>query len=49
MDVEMIIDDRKMYTQPWSTFAELLFQPDTELLEYICEENERDSARMVGK
>jgi hypothetical protein len=49
MDVEMIIDDRKMYTRPWSTFAELLFQPDTELLEYICEENERDSARMVGK
>jgi hypothetical protein len=49
MEVEMIIDDRKMYTRPWSTIAELLFQPDTELLEYICEENERDSARMVGK
>ena len=49
MDLEMIIEDRKMYSRPWSTFAELLFQPDTELLEYICEENERDSARMVGK
>jgi len=49
IDLEMIIDDRKMYTRPWSTFAELLFQPDTELLEYVCEENERDSARMVGK
>jgi hypothetical protein len=47
--MEMIIDDRKMYTRPWSTIAEVLFQPDTELLEYICEENERDSARMVGK
>jgi len=49
MDLEMIIDDGKMYTRPWSTFAELILQPDTELLEYICEENERDSAKMVGK
>jgi hypothetical protein len=49
MDLEMIIEDRRMYSRPWSTFAELIFQPDTELLEYICEENEKDSARMVGK
>jgi hypothetical protein len=49
MDLEMIVEDRKMYSRPWSTFAELIFQPDTELLEYICEENEKDSARMVGK
>jgi len=49
IDLEMVIDDRKMYTRPWSTFAELIFQPDTELLEYVCEENERDSAKMIGK
>jgi hypothetical protein len=49
LEIEMIIDDRKMYTRPWSTFAEVVFQPDTELLEYVCEENERDSAKMLGK
>lgn len=49
IDLEMVIADSKMYTRPWSTFAELIFQPDTELLEYICEENEKDSAKMVGK
>ena len=49
LQIEMIIDDRKMYTKPWSTVAELVLQPDTELLEYICEENERDSAKMIGK
>jgi hypothetical protein len=49
MDLEMIIEDRTMYTRPWSTFAELIFQPDTELIEYICEENERDSSQLVGK
>jgi hypothetical protein len=44
MDMEMIVDDRKMYTRPWSINAEFILQADTELLEFICEENERDSA-----
>ena len=44
MDMEMIVDDRKMYTRPWSISAEFILQADTELLEFICEENERDSA-----
>jgi hypothetical protein len=39
MDMEMIIDDRKMYTRPWSIHAEFVLQTDTELLEFICEEN----------
>jgi hypothetical protein len=43
IDLEMIIEDPKMYTRPWSVFAELVFQPDTELLEFICEENNRDA------
>jgi hypothetical protein len=42
IDLEMIIEDPKMYTRPWSVFAQLVFQPDTELLEFICEENNRD-------
>lgn len=49
IDLEMIIEDPKMYTRPWSVFAELIFQADTELLEFICEENERDYKHMVGK
>ena len=46
MDMEMIIDDRKMYTRPWSITAEFILQTDTELLEFICEENERDSTAL---
>jgi hypothetical protein len=49
MDLEMIIDDPKVYTKPWSVFAEFVLQADTELLEFICEENERDYKHMVGK
>ena len=44
MDMEMVIDDKKMYTKPWSIFGEFILQADTELLEFICEENEKDSA-----
>lgn len=43
MDMEMTIDDPKMYTRPWSIVSEFILQADTELLEFICEENERDS------
>lgn len=49
MDMEMVIDDKNMYSKPWSIFAEMILQADTELLEFICEENEKDSARLIGK
>lgn len=49
MDLETIIEDPTMYTRPWSIFADLVLQADTELLEFICEENEKDSDRLVGK
>ncbi len=49
MEMEMIIDDRKMYSRPWSIFGEFVVQADTELLEFICEENEKDSAVLTAK
>ena len=49
MDMEMVIDDRKMYTKPWSIVGEFILQADTELLEFICEENEKDSAILDGR
>ena len=49
MDMEMTIDDPKAYTKPWKMYVNLALQTDTELLEFICEENEKDSGRMVGK
>ena len=49
MDLEMTIDDPKAYTKPWTMYVDLALQPDTELLEFICEENEKDAQRMVGK
>jgi hypothetical protein len=49
MDVELTIDDPKAYTRPWTVTIPMELMPDTEILEYICAENEKDSSHMVGK
>jgi hypothetical protein len=41
MDIQITIDDSKAYTKPWTVTQQLAFQPDTELLEYICNENNK--------
>ncbi len=49
MDVEITIDDPKAYTKPWTIRAPFRLMPDTELLEYICSENNKDLDHLVGK
>jgi hypothetical protein len=49
MDIEITIDDPKAYTKPWTITLPLTLQPDTELLEYMCTENNRDIEHLVGK
>jgi hypothetical protein len=49
MTVDVTIDDPKTYTRPWNVTLPLVLQPDTEMLEYICPENEKDYDRLVGK
>ena len=41
MDVHITINDPKAYTKPWSITLPLTFQADDELIEYICNENNR--------
>jgi hypothetical protein len=43
------IDDPNVYSRPWTIYGQFVLKADTELLEFICEENERDSQFMVGK
>jgi hypothetical protein len=43
MDIQITIDDPKAYTKPWTVTAEVTLMPDTELLEFICLENEKDT------
>lgn len=49
MDIEVTIDDPEAYTQPWTVNLAWTLQPEFELIESICEENNRDPAHMVGK
>src|SRR5204863_2414896 len=41
MDIVITSDDPKAYTTPWTATQPLAFQADTELLEYICNENNK--------
>ena len=38
-----------MFSRPVTIDVKVDFVPDTEMLEYVCNENERDHARLVGK
>jgi hypothetical protein len=48
MEIVSIIDDPKMYTKPWS-FTTYPKRLRGELMEYICNENEKDVQHLVGK
>jgi hypothetical protein len=41
MDIEITIDDAKAYTKPWTVTMPLTFRADDELMEYICDENNK--------
>ena len=50
LEVVVTIDDPKTYAKPWTTTAQhFTLQPATDLLEFICNENERDQPHMIGK
>lgn len=49
LDIEITVDDPKAYTAPWTVKLHQPLVADTELLDYICSENERDSRHFVGK
>ncbi|MFM2124818.1 MAG: hypothetical protein RL328_1269 [Acidobacteriota bacterium] len=42
MDLEITIDDPKSFTRPWTAKEKLHIVPNTELMEFICLENEQD-------
>ncbi len=49
LEIEVTIDDPKAYTKPWTVTLHQVIVLDTELLDYYCQENEKDTAHLVGK
>jgi len=43
MDIGITIDDPGAYTRPWGATVEVSLLPDTDLMEFICLENEKDT------
>lgn len=46
LDMDVTIDDPKMYTRPFTIKLTELLQPDTDILESICAEDEKDRAHL---
>lgn len=51
MEIEVTIDDAKAYTRPWTIKLIHKIVLDTDLIDYICTENEKDAGagRLIGK
>ena len=49
LEIEVTIDDPKAYTKPWTVTVHQRIMLDTDLIEFICQENERDAPHLSGK
>ena len=49
LDIDLTIDDPKVYTKPFTVTLRQRIVLDTDLLDYHCNDNERDATHMVGK
>lgn len=48
LDLDITFEDPGAYAKPWTVSAPLELFPDTELLESVCKENEKDVSHLSG-
>ncbi len=49
LDIDVTIDDPSAYTKPYTVSVHQQIMLNTELIEFICGENEKSDAHLVGK
>ena len=49
LEIEVTVEDLKAYTRPWTVTLTQRLMVDTEMMEFICLENEKSSKHYVGK
>jgi hypothetical protein len=49
MDVQVTFNDPAYYSRPWTITMDADYLADTDLIEYVCAENEKDRTHLVGK
>ena len=49
IELQVTFDDPKAYKKPWTISFGVRLAPDTEMLEFVCAENEKDRVHLVGR
>jgi hypothetical protein len=49
LEIEVTINDPKAYTKPWTARLHQFLVPDSELIDYHCNDNEKDAVHVGGK
>jgi hypothetical protein len=49
MEVQVTVNDPKAYTAPWTATLNEFIAPNTELLDFVCLENNTDAPHLIGK
>jgi hypothetical protein len=47
LEIEVTIDDPKAYTKPWTVTVNQRIMLNTDLIEFVCQENEKDSPHLI--
>ena len=48
MEIDVTVEDPKAYTKPWTVTVKQRIMLDTDLFEFVCQENERDATHLVS-
>jgi hypothetical protein len=46
LEIEVTIDDPKAYTKPWTVMVHQHIMLDTDIIEFVCQENEKDAPHL---
>ena len=49
MEIEITVSDPKAYTRPFTVTLHHTIKLDTELLDFVCNENEQDASHLSSK
>ena len=49
LEIEITVDDPKAYTKPWTVKMAQVIDLDTDLLDYVCADNEKDIPHLSSK
>lgn len=49
LQIEVVASDPAIYAKPWTNKFKGEYTADTDLIEYVCAENEKDHVHLIGK